>query len=203
MGQRFQRAGHGNGAGQPRIELPRPSEARYPVPASLAPVTAPLVFRQDGTIGDSATAKELGRRGGEKKARKVRLLSGNGLARLADDAACKPYWTAAEEFATHHSKELAAMAGGVVGSGPSTMVVSAGLQLGASRYLFDKAAQTGDAAMLKQASALANDSRQNLLAAYELAVREAEARQERGDGEPDPWEVDAPDDAPPDPTEDP
>jgi hypothetical protein len=56
------------------------------------------------------------------------------------------------------------------------MVASAALQLAASRFLFDQGASTGDAATLKTASQLANDSRQNLLAAYELAQREAAAR---------------------------
>ena len=52
------------------------------------------------------------------------------------------------------------------------------LQLAASRYLFDQGARTGDPSLLKTASQLANDSRQNLLAAYELAQREAQARGE-------------------------
>jgi hypothetical protein len=68
------------------------------------------------------------------------------------------------------------MSGGGVGSGPSSMVASAALQLAASRFLFDQAGATGDAATFKLASQLANDSRQNLLASYELATREAAAR---------------------------
>jgi hypothetical protein len=66
------------------------------------------------------------------------------------------------------------------------MVSSAALQLAASRWAFDRAAATDDAAMFKLGSALANDSRQNLLAAYELAVREGKARQENS-REPAPW----------------
>ena len=63
------------------------------------------------------------------------------------------------------------------------MVASAALQLGASRYAFDKFAATADASWAKLGSSLANDSRQNLLAAYELATREAHARP-RKDADP-------------------
>lgn len=49
------------------------------------------------------------------------------------------------------------------------MVQTAALQLAGSRAAFEK----GD---LKLGSQLGNDSRQNLLAAHEIAAREAEAR---------------------------
>ena len=72
--------------------------------------------------------------------------------------------------------ELAKQAGGSVGPAPSTIVASAGLQLAASRWAFDRGAEQNDASLFKLGSTLANDSRQNLLAAYELATREAAAR---------------------------
>jgi hypothetical protein len=55
------------------------------------------------------------------------------------------------------------------------VVASAALQLAASRYLFDLAGQ-GNPDLFAVASKLANDSRQNLLAAHELCAREAKAR---------------------------
>jgi hypothetical protein len=57
-------------------------------------------------------------------------------------------------------------------------VSTAALQLAASRYLSDQGGAGGDAKLLIDASKLANDSRQNLLAAHELAAREAKARPE-------------------------
>ena len=66
--------------------------------------------------------------------------------------------------------ELASLVGGgACPNGPSSMVVSAGLQLAASRVLFAR----GD---FKTASALANDSRQNIAAADEYTSKLAEAR---------------------------
>lgn len=90
----------------------------------------------------------------------------------------------ADQFRKHHCKELAKMAGGRCGAGPSSMVASAALQLASSRWMFKKGATDGDAQLLKQASSVANDSRQNLLAAYELAVREAHARKAYAKNDP-------------------
>lgn len=170
----FVRAGHGAGAGTPHVEMPPPDELSAAVPAAVSSV--PLAFRPDGKIGDSHTAKELGRRGGVATARRVRLIDSLGLATLAEGSLFAPYRAAAESFVAHHLDELARLAGGRVGSGPSTMVSSAALQLAASRFAFDRAAETGDISTMRLGSQLATDSRQNLLAAYELAVREAEAR---------------------------
>lgn len=178
----FVRKGHGAGAGVPRVEVPPPDELSAAVPAAA---TAGLVKRRsNGTIADSDTARELGRRGGVATARRVRLIDSLGLATIADDADFAPYRTGAERFVEHHLGELARLAGGKVGSAPSTMVSSAALQLAASRFCFDRGAQAGDVALMRLGSQLANDSRQNLLAAYELAVREADARGRTVDDDP-------------------
>jgi hypothetical protein len=132
--------------------------------------------RHDGKLADVESAKELGRRGGEAKARRVRLVDSLGLSKLVEGTAFGPYRAAAEEFVAHHRSVLAQQAGGELGPAPSTMVASAGLQLAASRWAFDQGATKNDAGLLKLGSSLANDSRQNLLAAYELATREAAAR---------------------------
>ncbi len=175
-GRSFIVPGHGAGSGEPRIELQPFDEASDPVAAPPAAPSAPLVFRKDGRIGDSETAKTLGRLGGAAKARRVRLVDSLGLSALVEQTSFAPYRAAAEEFVRHHLAELARQAGGSVGPAPSTMVASAALQLAASRWAFDRGAEENDAALIKLGSSLANDSRQNLLASYELAIREAKAR---------------------------
>lgn len=170
------RNGHGTGAGAPRIEVMPADELPQPVPPASSSAVVALTFRQDGKIADSETAREMGRRGGAAKARRVRLVDSLGLAKIAEDSSFRPYRDAAEEFVSHHRGELAKQAGGELGPAPSTMVASAGLQLAASRWAFDRGATENDASFIKLGSSLANDSRQNLLAAYELAVREAQAR---------------------------
>jgi uncharacterized protein (UPF0261 family) len=70
----------------------------------------------------------------------------------------------------------ATVGGGHVGPGPASIVSTAAIQLGAARYLSDLGAKNGDAKMLLDASRLADSSRQNLLAAHELAAKEALAR---------------------------
>ncbi len=170
------RSGHGTGAGQPRVEVLPPNELPAPVPAALPVPDGPVARRQNGTVAGSAAARVLGRKGGLEKAKRVRLIDSLGLRKLADDATFRPYRDAAEEFVSHHLAELAKQAGGSVGPAPSTMVASAALQLAASRWAFDRGAAENDAGLIKLGSSLANDSRQNLLAAYELATREAAAR---------------------------
>lgn len=157
------RTGHGNGAGVPRVEVRAPDELPAPVPAPLAVAGGQGQRRADGTA-DQEFAKLLGRLGG--------LAKSSGFA---------PYRQLAADFTAQHTVALAAMAGGQVGPAPSSMVASAGLQLGASRWAFDRGAKRRDPALLKLGSTLANDSRQNLLAAYELAVREAKARDSNGE----------------------
>ena len=170
------RSGHGRGAGVPRVEVLPANELPSPVPAPTAEIVTPVRRRQDGKLADVDSARELGRRGGFAKARRVRLVDSLGIKKIAEEATFKPYRDAAEEFTTHHLGELAKQAGGSVGPAPSTMVASAALQLAASRWAFDRGAEENDATFIKLGSSLANDSRQNLLAAYELAVREAKAR---------------------------
>jgi hypothetical protein len=186
------RAGHGAGAGEPRIEVLPADELPAPVPALPAAFSGPLARRPDGTIAGSETARELGRRGGVARARRVRLIDALGLSSIVSETSFGVYRAAAEEFVSHHLVALATQAGGEVGPGPSTMVASAALQLAASRWAFDRGAEDNDPALMKLGSTLANDSRQNLMAAYEMAVREAKARPANANALP-PWLEHVPD----------
>jgi hypothetical protein len=92
-----------------------------------------------------------------------------------DDPILEPYKRAANDFKRVEVSRLAREVGnGVCGPGPASIIGSAALQLAASRYLFDHAG--GRADMFKLASQLANDSRQNLLAAHELVAKQAKSR---------------------------
>jgi len=74
-------------------------------------------------------------------------------------------------------RELAAtVGGGRIGPGPASVISTAALQMAASRWLSDRGAETGDAKLLLEAAKLGDSSRQNLLAAHELAAREASSR---------------------------
>jgi hypothetical protein len=176
------RQGHGTGKGTPHIEVLPPDEQPKPVPAPERSPIAPLARRLNGTFAGTEAAREAGRRGGRARARKLRLVDSLGLSKLAVDSAFAPYRSAAEEFTTAHLASLASEAGGHVGPGPASMVASAALQLACSRYCFDRACIEGDPALMRQGSQLADASRQNLLAARELAVREAQARDDQAPG---------------------
>lgn len=167
------RSGHGKGAGVPRIEV---------LPADELPGGVPDGARADspsdrGEAGRFARGNSLARVGGRARAGKTRLADRLGLRRLADDAAFAPYRASAVSFRRAQCAELArTVGGGYCGPAPSSLVASAALQLAWSRYLSDVAAETGDPDLALQASRLAADSRQSLLAAHELCAREASAR---------------------------
>lgn len=92
------------------------------------------------------------------------------------DPAFAVYAAWGKRYAAHRRGELAQAHGGSISAGVGALVESASLALAASRFLSAKAAETGDPELFKRSSALANDARQNELAAWELASREAKAR---------------------------
>lgn len=178
------RTGHGNGAGAPHIEVLPPDELPDGVAASSRPIP-----RRDaaGRLLPGPGAAELGRRGAmaTKESRKLAQLL--GLWEPPEDHAYSPYARLAREWRDEHIARLSqTVGGGEVGPGPASIVSTAALQMGASRYLYDVGARTGDATILLQASRLADSSRQNLLAAHELCAREAKAKQESSTELP-PW----------------
>lgn len=170
------RRAHGTGTSAlARVEtLPADEQ---PMPVEM-PADAPSPRPARGRFGPGNAEA---RKGGLAKAGKSRLAASLGLRGLATSEAFVPYRRSAETFRRHHCSELATMAGGVCGSGPSSMVASAALQLAASRYLFDLAGASGDPTLFAQASRLADASRQALLTAYEMAVRQAQARPRKED----------------------
>jgi hypothetical protein len=85
------RTGHGNGRGQPRVEVRPVDELPAPVAAPLAAPAQPVRRRHDGKLADAESAAELGRRGGEAKARRVRLVDSLGLSKLVEQTTFGPY----------------------------------------------------------------------------------------------------------------
>jgi hypothetical protein len=81
----------------------------------------------------------------------------------------------ASRYRKRRCAEFAAVLG-YVSAGASSLLASAALALCASRYLYERAAETGDAEALLRASALAKDARENERAAWDVAARESKAR---------------------------
>jgi hypothetical protein len=166
------RTGHGTGAGVPRVEVLPADE----LPAGVhAPEQAASKGerRGDGTWTKGASTDQ--RKGGRSRAGNTRLARRMSLEGLEVDPSFRPYKRAAADFRRTQVHALArTVGGGKCGPAPASIIASAAWQLAASRFLFDTA--QGDLEKLTAASRLANDSRQNLLAAHELCAREAKAR---------------------------
>ena len=168
------RTGHGSGRGQPRIEVLPIDE----LPVGLPAPTRPAPVRQStGKFEKSTGTTELARLGGKAKSEARQLGALLALWQAPEGHEYAPYARLGREWRDAHLAQLAAtVAGGEVGPGPASIVSSAAIQLAASRWLADLGARTCDPKMMVEASKLADSSRQNLLAAHELAAREAKAR---------------------------
>ncbi|NUP10883.1 MAG: hypothetical protein HOW73_32970 [Polyangiaceae bacterium] len=165
------RSGHGNGRGEPRIEVLPADELPAGVPGPSRPVA---VRDSSGRFVASDGTRALARAAGRARAEALQLGRLLGLSQVPEDHPYAPYARLAREWRDDHMEQLAAtVGGGVVGAGVAAIVSSAALQLAASRWLSDRGAESGDAKMLLEASRLADASRQNLLAAHELCAREA------------------------------
>lgn len=162
------REGHGQGAGRPHIEVLPPDEHVTPNAAETAANLAER--RRRGRPFEPGNRAAAGRRP------KLALL---GVTVDATDPRYALALRRAGRYRRRRCSELAAVHG-YVSAGVSSLIASAALALCASRYLYELAAETGDADTLKRASALSNDARQNELAAWELASREAAGRPKTG-----------------------
>ncbi len=166
------RAAHGNAArgGRLRVVEVRPvDELPAGVPAAASEQRAAVRRDAQGRLADRESARELGRRGGYAKAGKTAL--GSRLAIGPVDAVWAPYQRAAESFARELLRDLARLVGGgQVGPGPSSIALSAAWQTAASRRAFAE----GRAA---EGSRFADQARQSVIAARELAALDGQARQ--------------------------
>jgi hypothetical protein len=172
----FHKGGGDNGA--PRIRTLSADKLPEPLPGEVPVNSITVARREDGKIATSEAAKELGRRGGEAKANKKRLLQGLGLATLPDNNAFRRYWDAVQAWVEAQLVETARCGGGYLGPGAASMIGSAGVALAASRYFSDLGFMTTEGHYFMTASKLADQSQRHLMGAYELATREGKARAE-------------------------
>jgi hypothetical protein len=158
------RTGHGAGRGCPRVEVLPPDE----LPAAVGCKTV----RSNRDAGGRFIR-------GNTAARARRLRAGNlggvgGIESTSD--AFKPFARWGRRYGSHRRRELAHAHGGEISAGVGALIESAALSLASSRFLQSQGAAVGDPELLKRASSLAAEARQNELAAWELAAREAKAR---------------------------
>ncbi|HKO46627.1 MAG TPA: hypothetical protein VJV79_02835 [Polyangiaceae bacterium] len=162
------RTGHGTGAGSPRVEV-------LPIDELPKGVQGPALAEHraerqaDGTFRPgSRTAQSAGGSASREMTRLARRMAiGESLA----DPRFEPYARAGRAFRRAQVTILArSVGGGHCGPAPASFVGSAAWQLAGSRFAFEV---LGDMVL---GSRLANDSRQNLLAAFELCAKEAQSR---------------------------
>lgn len=159
---------------KPRPQVPRADE----LPTGVQEI-------EQAEAGDERTpsgrfqkgASTSQRKGGKALKNTTALSHRTGLSGLMALPAFKPYLAQAKAFARQHVATLArSVGGGECDAGAASVVTTASLQLAASRYLFDRAAEAGDADLFLKAAKLGDQSRANLLSARELVALAAQAR---------------------------
>lgn len=164
------RSPHGKAAQHspaPRVEVPPVDELGKGVPAPMPAVAGP---ERDASGRFLPGAKSSATKGGRAKRGRLAIATRLGLEKFDADPAFAPYLHEAEAFARAERKRLReTVAGGETSAAVDSTVLSAAWQLAASKYLMALGFETGDPKVLAQASRLANDHRQNLLAAHHLA----------------------------------
>jgi hypothetical protein len=140
------------------------------LPADELPAVTPAVTDRSGRDAAGRFARY------NTVSKKPRLRPGV----LAPDAdagpAFEPYARWAKSYYHRRRRELAQAHGGSVSAGVANLIASAAQQLAQSRFLAARAAEDGDADRMKLSSSLADAARQNELAGFEIAAREAKAR---------------------------
>jgi hypothetical protein len=109
------------------------------------------------------------------------VLATLGIPLASDDAGYQLCLRLADRYRRRRASEIV-KAHGWMSAGAASILATSALQLALSRYY---AARGTDEKLAALASKLGNDSRQNELAAWELAAREAKARVD--DDEDDLW----------------
>lgn len=167
-------AGHGNGAGQPRVEVPRASRAPIGVPweptATTPPPTGGAVETADrspdlprgGLLGPGAPSPPIPseklfpvkKKGFFQKGNRYSELGGRakaGTAKLMTEMGMTraktfaPFRAKARSFARAQQNEMAkSVGGGFCGPSPCSMIQSAALQMAYAAWLQEKAEKLMD-----------------------------------------------------------
>lgn len=157
-----------NSHGRPRPQVPRADELP---PGVQAPEQAEAGTERTTGGRFAKGASTTQRKGGRALKNRTALSHTRGLSSLLALPAFKPYLGQAKAFARQHVGTLArSVGGGECDAGAASVVTTAALQLAASRFLFDQAAETGDPDLFLKAAKLGDQSRANLLSARELVA---------------------------------
>ncbi len=151
-----------------RPQVPRADELPSGVQAPEQ-VEAGAERTQSGRFAQGASTTQ--RKGGRALKNRTALSHKTGLSSLVALPEFQPYLRQAKAFARHQVTFLAnSVGGGTCDAGAASVVTTAALQLAASRFLFDRAAETGDPDLFLKAAKLGDQSRANLLSARELVA---------------------------------
>jgi hypothetical protein len=160
--------------GAPRAQVAARDEQPY-VPAGAA---APLVARDaGGRVRDADAARALARRPRRKTYLPRAIVCAEGF---------EPHNRRRVEWTRERMRELVDLTG-EVSRGVGAMLVAAGWLYAGGEWAAENAATKGDVEGFRTAATLTTAARTHELGAWELAVREADARKKRPSAARAPW----------------
>jgi hypothetical protein len=199
------RTGHGTGRGKPRVEVLPADELPVGRAAPPAAESGPVERHPDGRIAGTEAARALGRLSAVRRAERApkkwaeRFGLGRLIEGLKDEATIAPFLPAGEKWLRDQCAFIVEnISDGVLSPAVWSMAQTAAQQHILKCYFFDLATRShfafdvlerdaeGNPKRIQPntelalvAARLGDSSRQNLLAAHELAAREAASRPRR------------------------
>lgn len=159
----------------PAVEVSAPDEQPY-APGEPSPLAT---GRINGQVRTRAAAVALA-----KMPRRQAFIP----RKLACDPRYEPHNQRRLAWLKARRNEIATATGGV-SHGVGAMLAAAAWLHSGGEFAAELAAETGNLDLFKTAASLTSTARQHDLAAWELAVRESEARLERGDTDSDEFDT--------------
>lgn len=161
-------------SGLVRVRPPRPENLSEAVPGAAIARSQPDYQKPLEERPGKYWPKELTSSNKGKK-HKLAIMGISTELLERSDPRYKEMLRLANSFRRHRAREMM-IAHGYVSAGVNAILANSALSLAASRYIYEKAIETGDHSFFTMYSKLATDSRQNELSAWELCAREAQAR---------------------------
>lgn len=147
----------------------------------------PQIIVHSSNLSDPANPAPLEKGAGKGRKTKLAAFGLSPSIIKAGDPDYAKCLAQANKYRKTRMREIAQLHGHI-SAGAGALLASASLALAASRFLYQNAAQDGDAGTLKQAAQLADSARQSELACWELAAKEGVlARRTAAANEGMPW----------------
>lgn len=163
-------------------------QKKFPIRGQVDRLTAKSPEDVQDNVDQNAKSNRPFAKGNKASAGRKPKLAKLGInMRPGQDPIYQAALRAAEQYRRVRIREVL-NTHGWISVGVKSLIATSALQIAISRWMMEKAVEEGNMDMVKKASQIANDARQNDIAAFELASREGGAKAKNRQRE-QPWMV--------------